>query len=440
MNEQTIKKLRSNFIRMEMITLILVMFIMGGLIYLVNVSISIRNIRDTASHIIHEGGMIQDAQVIYDINQNIDDTDDTEFDETAEDYNLLVFLQEIFGTKNYQFETGKYGFANRYLAMKYNTDNILESIITNHIGSISYQSASELGKFALENPFSFGEYGDYYFQRENYNDGSCIVIYLESTVQIKQNNRLMFSALILVAIGVLITFFVVRALSLRVIAPEIKAAELQKRFITDASHELKTPLAVIKANTEMEEIINGENEWTQSILRQVDRMNGLIKNLVTISRNQEHEKSERSEINISEVVNETLETFMPVAQRDAKEIKNEITQNIRLKATDSDIRQLASLLIDNAIKYCDEKGVISVSVTAKGKRVCLKVSNSYQNGANVDYSKFFERFYREDQSRNIDKGGYGIGLSIAEGIVKAYNGTIQVSWENNIIHFICWLK
>ena len=105
-----------------------------------------------------------------------------------------------------------------------------------------------------------------------------------------------------------------------------------------------------------------------------------------------------------------------------------------------DIRQLVSLLVDNAIKYCDDHGTVTVSLSMKSKKVTLEVSNDYKDGAHVDYDKFFERFYREDQSRNIDKGGYGIGLSIAQKIVKNYKSEIKVHWENGVISFICVFK
>lgn len=440
MNEQAIKKLRWKFIKISMLTLILVMLSMSGLIYIVNTSIAVRNISDTTYHIIKNNGIIQDAKVIYSLDDNIDYTaSDNEKDE-HHSYDIMDFFQEIVGSNGDDFESSKYGFATRYFAVIFDEDLNMSEIITNHMNGITKKYAKSMGEAALYSSFDFGNHDNYYYQRASMSDGKQIVVYLESTITIQQNNRLLFSALSLVSIGVLITFFFVRIFSSRAIAPEIRNAELQKRFITDASHELKTPLAVIKANTEMGEILNGENEWTQSTLRQVDRMSGLIKNLVTISRGQESEKAERTNMDISAVVKETAETFLPVAQCDGKEFKTEIDDNIHLVANDSEIRQLASLLIDNAIKYCDDKGTITVALNQKGKRVILKVSNSYQDGANVDYSKFFQRFYREDESHNIDKGGYGIGLSIAENLVQSYKGTINVCWDNGTISFICTLK
>ena len=111
-----------------------------------------------------------------------------------------------------------------------------------------------------------------------------------------------------------------------------------------------------------------------------------------------------------------------------------------MTADASKIMQLATLLVDNAIKYCDENGSVKVELSQVRKgTVRLVVTNSYKNGANVDYNKFFERFYREDKSHNIDKGGYGIGLSIAENICRQYRGSINATWKNGEISFVCLL-
>ena len=440
MNEQAIKKLRKKFIKMQTLTLLSVMFLMSGLIYFSNSIITINNIHETTNFITSNDGIIQDAKVIYDSQKGIDLTDNSEFSNKADPYNIGTFLQEIFGIKEFDLELEKYSFATRYFFVEFDENGEMTKIIKNHIAELSSEDAEELGRFAINAVFSFGQYGDYYYQCQYKDDGSSTVIFLESTEKIHQNNRLMFTSLTLMTIGLIITWLVVRAVSLKAIAPEIRAAELQKRFITDASHELKTPLAVIKANTEMEEIINGEDEWTQSTLRQVDRMNGLIKDLVTITKSQEREKSELSDVDISNVVKEVIDTFTSVAKRDEKDLINNVDENIHMLCSSEDIRQLTVLLIDNAIKYCDDKGNVTVGLSQKSRKVTLKISNNYKNGENVDYDKFFERFYREDKSRNIDKGGYGIGLSIAQKIVKNYKGTINVSWENGVISFICVFK
>ena len=136
---------------------------------------------------------------------------------------------------------------------------------------------------------------------------------------------------------------------------------------------------------------------------------------------------------------DTADTFAPVATQDGKELVQEIEENVRLVADEAAIRQLASLLLDNAIKYCDDGGKVVAHLSKKGRGIRLVVSNTYAAGESVDYSRFFERFYREDSSHNTEKGGYGIGLSIAESIVSSYNGSISASWKNGMISFTCIL-
>ena len=244
-----------------------------------------------------------------------------------------------------------------------------------------------------------------------------------------------------IAILAIVTFILVRVLSGKLIQPEIENSRRQKQFITNASHELKTPLAVIRANTELLEVTEGENEWTRSTLSQVDHMSGLIQNLVMISKAQEREDTSiLSEIDASDIVKQTISSFEPLAKQKKKELESKIDDNVSVVADESKLRQLTTILLDNAIKYCDDGGKISVALSQlkRGKnKIRLVVSNNYAEGDKIDCNRFFDRFYREDQSHNIDKGGYGIGLSIAESICKQYGGSIRAMFKDGIICFIC---
>ena len=240
----------------------------------------------------------------------------------------------------------------------------------------------------------------------------------------------------------LITLIPVIGLSKRAVAPEIENSRRQEQFLTNASHELKTPLAVISSNTEMEEIVSGENEWTQSTIRQVDRMNSLIQNLVMISKSRELEgRTEPLKINASEAVAQTARDFVSHAETEGKTLKQDVAPDLELVADGSRLRQLTMILLDNAVKYCDQNGNIAIRLepAAKwGKKgIRLTVSNDYAAGKDVDYTRFFDRFYREDKSHNIDSGGYGIGLSIAEHICEQYKGSIRADWRDGTISFIC---
>ena len=201
---------------------------------------------------------------------------------------------------------------------------------------------------------------------------------------------------------------------------------------------------MIRSNTEMEEIVSGESEWTQSTIRQVDRMNSLIRNLVMISKSRELEgKGAMTKISASDAVAETARDFASRAETEGKTLEQDVAPGLELVADGSKLRQLTMILLDNAVKYCDEGGRIAVRLEPAAKwskkGVRLTVSNDYAAGKEVDYTRFFDRFYREDQSHNIDTGGYGIGLSIAEHICEQYKCSIRADWRDGRISFICEL-
>lgn len=475
MSEEAIRKLRLRFIIYATLSLTMVMFLMAGMIYVFNLIVSQNEIKETMQYIIANEGEIQDAETIYEVKGTGDgiaaDTGGADQNEknqssqqnaqtqNAEEIRKFRTLNQSAGRKPYDvgtflgdiFGSGTGGlidedspddtFSTRYFAVLYGRDGNVEAVKANHISSLTAQEAEILGNYARGRFFRFEQYGKYYYQVADLRGGRSIVVFLDSTNQIHATSRLLYSALMLIAFGIAVAFLFVRVFANKAISPEVRNAELQKQFLTNASHELKTPLAVIRANTEMQEILGGENEWTQSTLRQVDRLNGLIQNLVMITRAQEKETAERTVTNAAALIQETVKTYLPVARQDGKTLEQEIPKSLNMKAVDSEIRQLTTLLLDNAIKYCDAEGTIRVSAGQRGKETWMVVSNSYAEGANVDYSRFFERFYRQNEAHTIDsRGGYGIGLSIAENLVKKYNGTIHADWKNGVISFTCTLK
>jgi signal transduction histidine kinase len=290
-----------------------------------------------------------------------------------------------------------------------------------------------------EGPEGYGRQGRIWYKYADTLDGS-IIAFIDTTGEIYAINRLLFITLIVCLAGLAVTFILVTHFADYAVASEAENLAKQKDFITNASHELKTPLAVIRANTEMSQMLNGEDEWSVSTMKQIDRMNGLIANLVMISKAQELEDTtEMSEIDAGDIVNSTVKTFEPVALQSGITLENKASGKVTITADASKIMQLTTILLDNAIKYCDENGTVRVELVSQRKGLRLTVSNSYKDGANVDCNKFFERFYREDKSHNIDKGGYGIGLSIAENICRQYNGDIRAAWKNGEISFTCTL-
>lgn len=202
--------------------------------------------------------------------------------------------------------------------------------------------------------------------------------------------------------------------------------EKQKTFITDASHEIKTPLAVIEANTEVVEIENGESQWTRSNKEQISRLSELTEKLVFLAKmDEERNIFVMTEFSLSKLAQEITEGFNGMAKAQNKKYTVSIDSDIDVKADEKAIKQLLSILIENAFKYSDREGNIAVTVKKNGKYKEIEVRNTADNLKKGDLSILFERFYRLDSSRNSNTGGSGIGLSIAKAIAEAHKGKIK---------------
>ena len=217
--------------------------------------------------------------------------------------------------------------------------------------------------------------------------------------------------------------------------------EKQKQFITDASHELKTPLAIISANAEVLEMIEGKSEWTESIRNQIGRMSELVQNLVTLSRMEEENiHTVFTGFSLSDAVSETAEPFGTLAESKGLQLQTEITGQITFCGDEKSIRQMLSILLDNAVKYAvkdneteqKEKKAdrrILVSLSRQGNYAILAVSNAVEEMPEKP-ERLFDRFYRADESRTRESGGYGIGLAVARAAAEAHKGKITAEKES----------
>ena len=415
MNAKSIQKLRIQFICIFAGAILLAMVFLGSMINLTIMYASRKEVSELLDSIIANDGSLPE--------------DKEDFD----DYTLM------FDNDEYNEDSL---MATRYFAVIYDDEDHISRTITEHISTLSDTDVISYAKKVSERKNNFGRIGIYYYKVGKTSQGKKIIVLVNAFSHINSSNNILYFTVLICIAGLMITLVLVVLFSKRAIKPEIENNLRQRQFITNASHELKTPLAVIRANTELIELMNGENEWTQSTMRQIERMDGLIKNLVMISRSQEYEDhSTLDEVDVSKSVRESTENFDVVASQNHLSLEKEIPDDITMIADDSKIRQLTSLLVDNAIKYCDEEGRIQVRLAreGKGKGIRLTVSNSFVDGANVNPNRFFDRFYRDDSSHNIDKGGYGIGLSIAQSICQQYRGSIRAVWKNGRISFICLL-
>ncbi len=207
------------------------------------------------------------------------------------------------------------------------------------------------------------------------------------------------------------------------VKPIAESYAKQKQFVTDAGHELKTPLTVISANNELARMIYGDSEWFDSIDRQVNKLNHLVRSLITLAKMDEEQKPVFTPFHFSDAVFDTAKSFESLLHSQGKLLTLDIAENITYNGDESKLRQMVSILMDNAVKYCDEKGKVAVKLTGD-RQIRLQVINDYADTENFEADKVFERFFRADKAR-ISDGSYGLGLSIAKSIVELHKGTIR---------------
>ena len=416
MNAKEIQRLRRKFILIAMLSFFLVMVFIGVVINVSSYVVTINSIKTTLTNISRNQGIRTDDDIF----------------SLPDNGPFTPSIEDIF-SPSYRH--------NHFFFIEFNDTNSICIFVSNSNNNNERNLVSSYAEKIIKEDESFGHYGVYYFLKETSGENIVTLSILDCTSEEEATLRMLLATIVTMVIAMFITYILVRVLSKKLIQPEIENSKRQRQFITNASHELKTPLAVIRANTELLEVTGGENEWTKSTLNQVDHLNGLIQNLVMISKAEEKEDtSNLVNIDASEAVEQTVSPYEALARQSGKELHKEIDPEVTMLADESKLRQLTTILIDNAIKYCDDNGKVSVTLNQikKGK-IRLTVSNTYANGKDVNYNQFFDRFYREDKSHNIDKGGYGIGLSIAESICRQYRGNIRVIWKDGMISFICQL-
>ena len=212
-------------------------------------------------------------------------------------------------------------------------------------------------------------------------------------------------------------------ISKRAIRPIAESYEKQKQFVTDVNHELKTPLTLIMTNLEILESQLGENEWIDGIRRKGEQMTELVGQLVTLSRMDEDEQIMAvTKVDLSECVLDAIAEFQPLSEEHKKHMESDVQPDVSCMGNEEALRRLLSILLDNAVKYCDEGGEIKITLRHR-RQIVLTVENSCRSVDDIRLDKLFDRFYRSDEARTFG-GGFGIGLSIAQSIAKKHHGEI----------------
>ena len=264
-------------------------------------------------------------------------------------------------------------------------------------------------------------------------EGSSVrITFLDCTREVYSFRGFLLSSISMALAGYIVFFFVILFFSNKITKPVTESYEKQKRFITDAGHEIKTPLAIIKADVDVLEMEYGENEWLDGIQAQVKRLADMTNDLVYLSRMEETDNSlQMIDFPFSDVVSEAAQAFQAVAQAKGKTFQYMIEPMLSFTGNEKSIRQLVSILMDNAMKYSPDNGFVSLTVQKLGRSICLSVYNTTAEPIEKqNLSHIFERFYRMDSSRSSQTGGYGIGLSVAKAIVASHGGKITAATQD----------
>ena len=233
---------------------------------------------------------------------------------------------------------------------------------------------------------------------------------------------LLISGIVLV-VAAMAVLLLIALLSGRAMKPIAESYEKQKQFITDANHELKTPVTLILANLDIAEEELGKNEWLSDIRTEGNRMTGLVNQLVALSRMDEDSlKISPEQVAFGALVSDMVAEFEGLAHGKALSLREEIDREVTCTGDRNLLQQLLGILMDNAIKYCDAGGEIFVSLQ-KGRQTVLAVENTYAAIEELELDRLFDRFYRADKARTFT-GGYGVGLSLAKAIVEKHKGSI----------------
>lgn len=312
----------------------------------------------------------------------------------------------------------------RYAAVAIDKNGKIIRTDVTHISSLTEDEATAITEALKNTAAGTGTYSGFQYRiSETKRAEGKVIILLDNSMQISSFFTVLFISVGAGIFGWLMMLLLVILLSRKTIAPVARSIEKQKQFVTNAGHEIKTPLAIILANTDAMELHNGENKWSRNIRAQTLRLSGLMQNLLMLAKMDESStKLPMCEFDISTAAEDTVGAFIEPAALKGIMIEQDIKKGIRLSGNRDSIVQLMTVLLDNAVKYTESGGVIRAGLYGSEKNITLSIANTCEP---IDHpEKLFDRFYRGDSARTQKNGGYGIGLSVAQAIAELHKGSI----------------
>ncbi|NLZ48770.1 MAG: HAMP domain-containing histidine kinase [Clostridiales bacterium] len=324
------------------------------------------------------------------------------------------------------------------------SNNIINYSSIYYMGDDFYELAKEKALTSEKNSGRF-KFEDAYWEflvSKSPVGSSYKIVFLDVTNRYNDLRNLIYTFSAVALITLVVIFFISRFFSNKAIEPIKEAFDKQKQFIADASHELKTPLAVINTNADAlllnsEDTINNQAKWVYYIKSEVERMSKLTNDLLYLAQVDNSDiKLVQSDFDLSQTVEEVILTMEAAIFEKDRILDYNIEPNLIVKGNNAQIKQIVMILLDNALKYSNAKGKISLSLTKNNNKAILSVSNTGAGIPKEHLNQIFNRFYRVDKSRSKTSGGYGLGLAIAKSIVDQHKGKISVkSIENQVTTF-----
>lgn len=341
--------------------------------------------------------------------------------------------------RHFEGMTAESPFDTRYFTVTIDAGQVAD-VNTARIAAVGAKRAASIAARLHAKGWTSGFSGNYRYTTD-VQDDEITYVFVDCSRELASFHSFLSASVAISCIGWLAVLAIVTVASGAVIRPMVESYSKQKRFITDASHEIKTPLAVIDAANEVQEIESGESEWTQSIHEQVARLTALTERLVFLARMDEGSAGfTMASIDLSEAVDKAAAPFESVAVSRGKRLSMSVATGVRAHADAAAVTQVVELLLDNATRYASEGSVIELSLRAvsrgagKGSAE-LVVSNAVDELPEGDLDRLFDRFYRADVSRSSKTGGSGVGLSVVRAIAEAHGGSATVSGHDHQITF-----
>ena len=324
--------------------------------------------------------------------------------------------------QNFDFITPETPFSTRHFTVFFDKKGMVDQTFTDSIYAIDEDTAIEYAEKVMDDGEERGWISSYRYKVFSTEMGYGVVFVDGSMSRSAMMQSMTIAGIVLLGCAALVLILIF-LLSKKAVKPIAESYEKQKQFVTDANHELKTPLTLILANLDIAEAELGKNEWLDDIRSEGHRMAELVNQLVALSRmDEDGHKMNVTEVYFGELVADTVSEFEPLAKDRGKALTASVDKEITCFGDEALLHRLVGILMDNAIKYCDQGGEISVTLH-RGRRVVLTVENTYAAVSELELNRLFDRFYRADKARKFT-GGYGVGLSMAKAIVENHKGEI----------------